>query len=370
MSSLGARLLSQDAYRENPRRVWRRLAFALVASAAVHAAVFTELPHIGHDPGPTVSGPPLSARIAAAPPAVATKPTARAPRVRPPRPRAQARESAPVDAPAPAPPAAAEPLPTQDPQPVIEPVAVADPQNAEAVPAPSPPASAPDAPAAPAVTDLPATGWSPEFAQIDFDLSKGDDQYIGRVTHVWQRNGAQYEVRSVTEASGLMSLFFSGRLVQESKGTVTEGGLRPDRYTVQRGREDRVESAAFDWEKLTGTLAGRGNSRNWVLQAGTQDQLSFLYQLAFLVNREGGRRLTVTNARSIDSAAFEVLGEEAIRTGAGDFQALHVRSRVGTEGGTVEVWLSTQHQYLPVKIRLRDKRGEQAEQVASAIRMR
>lgn len=366
MSSPGARLLSMAAYREDPRRVWRRVALALLVSLGVHAAAFTELPVIGQDPGPTVSGPPLAARIVTAPKAVPEK-VARAPKATPARPRARpaapepaAVERAEIPQPAPEVPAPVVQAAAESAEP---PAVIAE--AAQAAPIPPAPAAAQPKGVAEATLNV-----VPEFAQIDFDLSKGGSQYIGRVTHVWQRNGAQYEVRSVTEASGLMSLFFSGRLVQESKGTVGEGGLRPDRFTVQRGREDRLESASFDWATQTGTLAGRGNPRNWALQAGTQDQLSFLYQLAYLVNREGARRVAVTNARGIDTAAFEILGEESIETGAGGLVALHVRSRLGNEGGTVEVWLSTQHQYLPVKIRLRDKRGEEAEQVASAIRLR
>ena len=362
MTSLGARLLSTQEHREDPRRTWRRLGVAVLVSAIAHALALTELPQLGHAPEEIAPGPPLAARLAKAEP-----PRPAAPQ---PKPRPKARPAAPAAEPV------ASPVPAELPAPVQEAQAAAstpqetgarEPARAEVPPAPS--AAVPVQPAPPAQV-VEVASPLPEYAEIEYDLSKGGNQFIGKVTHVWQRSGSQYEVRSVTEASGLMSLFFSGRLVQLSKGTLTESGLRPDRFTVQRGREDRLESASFDWGANTGTLAGRGNPRNWPLVAGTQDQLSFLYQLANLLSRDGARRVAVTNARGVDTAALEVLGEESIETGAGGMVAVHVRSRLGNEGGTVEVWLSQQHQFLPVKIRLRDKRGEEAEQVASAIRVR
>lgn len=212
----------------------------------------------------------------------------------------------------------------------------------------------------------------PELAEIRYTLYKGRDGFqVGKVQQTWKRDGTSYTIDQVAEASGIASLFVSGRHVQISQGEITPEGLKPSSYWVQRGqRADKTDTARFDWENMRLTLGTAGDTRSVILPDGTQDLLSFLYQLALSPPQQGeSTRLHITTGRKLDSYGYQSLGEETLDTGLGPIKALHVGQtrREGEEN--TEIWLATEYHYLPVKIRFTDKQGGVMEQTATAIKV-
>jgi hypothetical protein len=197
-----------------------------------------------------------------------------------------------------------------------------------------------------------------------------DGSPVGRVVHRFERNGDRYLIRSTTEASGLGALFATGKFVQESQGTITAKGLRPDRFVVQRGRAERSETAAFNWESSKATLSAGGNTREWDLRPGAQDLLSFMHQLSFIVGVANPPAVWVTTARRFDTVRIEVVGKVTVETDLGPIVAVHFRNHSSDDGLRFEVWVAPDYGNLPVKIRLRDRRGEEAEQVLANMRIR
>lgn len=212
----------------------------------------------------------------------------------------------------------------------------------------------------------------PEQAEIRYALIKGrEGLVVGKVQHTWKRDGTHYAIDQVAEASGIVSLFYSGRHVQISQGEITPQGLRPASYWVQRGQSaDKADSARFDWESARLTLATGDDTRTVKLPDGTQDLLSFLYQLAFSPPQPGiGTRLYITTGRKLDNYGYQSLGEEALDTGLGPIKTLHI-SQVSQPGeDNTEIWLATEYHYLPVKIRFTDKQGGVMEQTVTAIKV-
>lgn len=209
----------------------------------------------------------------------------------------------------------------------------------------------------------------PERADIRYEIYKGRDGFpVGRATHTWKRSGTHYTITHVAEASGIVSLFYSGRHVQISSGEITPQGLRPDSYWVERGQSaDKTDAARFDWDAMRLTLVSAGNSRMVELAPGTQDLLSLSYQLAFSPHLEGGTRIHVTNGRKLESYGYRAAGEDVLETPAGQIKALHIEKvhRQGEEN--TEIWLATEYHYIPVKIRQTDKQGDVFEETAVAI---
>ena len=124
----------------------------------------------------------------------------------------------------------------------------------------------------------------PQRVTTRFTLFKGlNGMRVGRAEQVWKLDGERYTITSVAEASGLFSLFASGKFVQESQGEITPTGLKPSNYRVERGKggADKTDTAQFDWNAMTLTLASGGSKQTLKLPEGTQDLLSFMYQLAF-----------------------------------------------------------------------------------------
>jgi hypothetical protein len=209
----------------------------------------------------------------------------------------------------------------------------------------------------------------PEHAEIRYTLYKGQDGFpVGKAVHTWKREGKSYSITQIAEASGIVSLFYSGRHVQISQGVITASGMQPDSYWVQRGQHaDKTDSAKFDWSDRQLTFGTGSDTRTVRLPDGTQDLLSFLYQLAFAPPLEGSTRLHITTGRKLGNYGYESRGEETLETPIGPIKTLRI-AQLRQEGEeNTEIWLATEYHYLPLKIRFTDKQGSVMEQTAAAI---
>lgn len=262
--------------------------------------------------------------------------------------------------PAPKPRPKPHPRTVSTPQPAPQPVA-------EKAPEPPPP---PPAPVEPPKPPFDPTQFLPSKAQIRYTLYKGGDGLaVGKAEHTLELTAEGYTVTSVTEASGLFSIFVSGKLVQVSKGKITDSGLKPDSFTVQRGKKEDTESAQFDWDAMQLTLNSNDGSRTVTLQPGTQDLLSFLYQFAFAPPTGKEVKLILTNGRKIDHYGYDVVGEETLELPSATVKALHLSKQHGPNEDGTEIWLDLDNHYLPVKIRQLDKDGSiAAEQIVTSIK--
>ena len=340
------------------KRRWS-IRWAIIFSVLLHALMLSGLPLMALDDRDQPTGPLLTAQLQPraidAPASVAATNTP--PSKRPKAPASPRHTSTPEIA---VPSASAETpvMPTQAPETTPVPVA------SSATPAPVA-SSATPAPVASSAT--PTTFFGQQRTQIDFRLLRADGTEIGRVIHTFETDGERYAMRSVTEATGLISLFFAGQLIQESKGVVMSDGLRPDQHIVQRarGRTDRV---TFDWSRGQARIEPSDGGKDWPLMAGAQDQLSLLHQVAFYTALGRTPNFSVTNGRRFFEAALQSVGEEMLETELGVLRTVHVRSQPKDEAAVVDIWLAPERQWIPVRVRLRDGRGEAAEQVVRAVR--
>lgn len=319
----------------------KTLLWVLGFSLAVHVALLLG-PHISL-PVNLAPAPILEARLSPLPP-----PPARLNKPKPPR----AAKPKPVKKVI-APPVKAAPAPEVQPH-ATPPLAETPPPAVEPKPAPAPPPAVEPEPTAPAPPAM------PQRVTTRFTLFKGlNGLRVGRAEQVWKLDGTRYTISSVAEASGLFSLFASGKFVQESRGEITPTGLKPSSYRVERGKSsaDKTDSAEFDWSAMTLTLASDGGKRTLKLPEGTQDLLSFMYQLAFAPPQRSTVQLQLTNGRKLDSYAYWVV-EEALETPMGVLNTLHL-GKLREEGEKdTEVWLAADYHYLPVKISQIDKDGD------------
>lgn len=208
----------------------------------------------------------------------------------------------------------------------------------------------------------------PSRILLEFDVAKGPDQApMGRVTHYFERDGTHYLIRSVTKATGLAALFVTGRYVQESRGTLSAVGLRPEHFSVRRGRVEKVESTDFDWSSARATVSADGHSHSWNLRPGAQDQLSVLHQMSLMIDALPVGMM-VTNGRRFFDMNIEIVGRDWVTTGIGLVPAVHLRGQ--REGGLrLDVWLAPKYGNLPVKVRFQDRRGEEFEQVLAEMKV-
>lgn len=206
-----------------------------------------------------------------------------------------------------------------------------------------------------------------QYVESEFAITRGaDTSAVGssRVIFNIDDNGT-YLISSLTEAKGLASLFL-GKLTQKSVGVVNENGLLPDFFSYQYGNDSAKEQTArFAWKEGVLHMRSAKGSKSEALSAGTQDLLSFMYQFMFSPPLEN-TQVIVTNGKHLRAYAYQFVGETVITTHIGNINTIHLIKTDDNQEKT-ELWLATDYQYLPVKIRKTEKNGEVIEQIITKV---
>ena len=175
----------------------------------------------------------------------------------------------------------------------------------------------------------------------------------------------RYQIRLVTKALSWASLFARRPLQAETTGVLGPGGFRPERYShlSPRGREELM---VFDYEK--GKVNYSSLKEDLPLQNGTQDRLSFMIQLAWMMKvspeRFGlGQQILIPMAgrKEVEEIVFTVISNDhLILPGGVLVPAVHLSSYQIRErfSGRIDVWLDRTDRLLPVRIRFEEKRGQ------------
>jgi len=239
---------------------------------------------------------------------------------------------------------------------------------------PTPPVTAPEAAAEVSPAPLPApaqasaTTWLteaqfawPASTKLLFEVvgeSKGI-RYSADGDLVWQHDGQQYQLRQEVRHMLL------GARSQTSVGALGAQGLQPLRF----GDKYKQEQAAH-FERDKNTISFSSNAPSQTLQAGAQDRLSVLAQLASLMSgsphlRQAGQQLQfqVASARSADVWLFSVEKNETLKLPLGSVPTLKlIRLSSQPYAQSLEIWLSPSHGYLPAKVRIAQSNGDVLEQ--------
>jgi len=338
-----------------------RLPLCLALSAALHGALMALGPDYTLDHGHPA--PPLDVVLAPAEPP-APPPPRPAPVVKPhvaPRPQRIPIVTPAVQAPGEA--IAVEPAPAAPP-PAPAQAAVEPPQQAQAEAPAAPPA--PPAPEPRAVRSLPRTG------RIVYALSYGADKFeIGKAVSTWEVDDHHYRLSSAHETTGLAALFRPYQWKQESTGTITPDGLRPETFSMSRGASGEQQTkAVLEWTEGTLTLYDGTRSNTVGLQPDTQDLLSFAFQLALTRIEPGTLYVDLTTGSKLERYVLEVGAEEVIQLPLGSVKAIPIRKQRGRNDEGIEIWLAPEYRYLPVRVRFLDREGKvTGEQLATEIRV-
>jgi len=294
---------------------------------------------------------PLNARLQPLTPAATPREPQR-------KPQPQRIAAAPRTAPQPETvPAAPSPVPAAEPAvPAAEPVVVAS--------------------AAPTVFQSPEAPPLPSFprkGRITYSLTIGPDHTtVGRTVQTWEFDGAQYTLGSQSESTGLIEMFRPHRYHYLSRGTVSDQGLRPERFvaSVKRGSRSEESLAVFNWNEGQVRLGRMPQQATVALPAGSQDIISFMYHLALVPPAPGRITLPFTRGRQLEITSFDVLPAETIDTPLGRLRAVPVIQTRESGRESLAVWLATEYRNLPIRIRFFNRDGElSGEQLVNAIQV-
>ncbi len=230
---------------------------------------------------------------------------------------------------------------------------------------PEPAAAAPPPPTPAASASFLAAGEAPPptyrtllpaSMTLHYEVRRGFFHGTGEIR--WQRVGDEYGIHLDARIAGV------ALLGQTSQGFVDATGLAPTRFLDQRIRRS---AQAANFNRDPGTITFSGPATVWPLLPGTQDQLSWMIQLAGIVAAEperaseGGRiSMAVVGARG--DAGVRTLtfaGREEVQTVSGRVPALKfVAPARSTYDTSYDIWLDPANSYLPARATRRNGVGE------------
>ena len=210
----------------------------------------------------------------------------------------------------------------------------------------------------------------PKHAELTFIAYKGTGFQVGEARHRLEiGDDKRYTLQSGLNTTGIASIFKTFELNQQSRGTVSAEGLRPEEFTENKltSKGKQALSAQFDWQAHQLSFS---SGTQTALPEQAQDILSFLYQFSQRPLDQATLPMHVSNGKKLENYQLEVGEEVDIQTRLGKLHTLVLRKihAPGEEG--LEIWLGLEYRLLPVQIRQLDRDGEIAGQlVISEIRV-
>jgi hypothetical protein len=196
---------------------------------------------------------------------------------------------------------------------------------------------------------------------------------IGAITEQFEADGGTYRIVSETRPMGLATFLQRQPLKFMSTGELTREGLRPIHFEGRRSAAEPPQvSADFDWAQ--GQLHMKYNAKveSVPITPGAQDRLSIMYQLMFVAQPDKARQidLWMTNGRKFDQYRYRITPEVELDTPLGRLNTLHFVKQREPGESHAEVWLSTQHRHVPVKVMIIEKDGMRFEQIIQTLELR
>ena len=206
----------------------------------------------------------------------------------------------------------------------------------------------------------------PQRVQLDFAVTSGT-MSLGVGRDVLEHDGKQYSVISETKTVGLAAFLYKMNIRRESRGLITQSGLRPLHFEEDRTRKPK-RAVDFDWDARLNNLTDGVNVQTLALPDNTFDQTSFAYAFAFRPPSDEILPVYLTDGRKLSDYKYQIIGREKLKTTLGELETVHFQKvQEADDKRGFEVWLSVHYHYLPVQIRFIEKNGTVLDSTVTAI---
>lgn len=349
----------------------RKLVAALIASFVAHFAISA---FVTVEANEEKFKPIVAKLMALPPPPVATPVATPVPKAKP-KAKPKANKPPPLVA-------AESPVAIAAPEPIAEVGTETAPESASpAAPAPEPvpvaqaePEPAPPAQPAPPPPEPPAR-MPPKKIELGYTAFFGEQKFeVGPIALKFEHDNGRYKLRIVGRGKGIAALLYPGTFTGESEGRITTEGLRPDKFTEERGNPDKRRETIFDHEK--GLL--RIPEKDPIpFEGSPQDPLTWIVQFYFAMPKGNTVTFSVGSSRRMDVYTLVREGDEEIEVPTGDADPLtglratkKVMTQVwkgarkpdpdGKRQGSAQFWLAPEWHYVPFRLKVVSPQGRSA----------
>lgn len=207
-------------------------------------------------------------------------------------------------------------------------------------------------------------GPLPKNIALEYEVTR-DGKPFAKVKESFTQDGSEYRIESITKGIGIYALFGERKL--SSMGSITAGGLKPLRFELQQGdNANKTLRTDFDWATNALNMQVKSKVKTAVLEKGTQDLASYVYQFMFSPPLSEEVKVTLTTGKKLNQYYYKVAERGiAIKAMDTDYKTTHL---VGVESkDKKELWLADAQYYLPVRYRVQDENGATLEQTLTKL---
>ena len=203
---------------------------------------------------------------------------------------------------------------------------------------------------------------APEQFNLEYEVVRNGVN-LGTVSDSFSRDGTQYRLTSDTQAIGALKLLMPGGVRFESSGKVGAAGLQPLQFRHLRSDAPaKSATVTFDWAQGQVRHEYKGQKKQYELHEHAQDQLSALYQFAFMAHLPEELVLQVSGGRSTKDYRYVRSPGGIVETPAGRYATqLYQHAGQAADEKSVSIWIAPALNNLPVKVRISEG-GETVEQ--------
>lgn len=200
----------------------------------------------------------------------------------------------------------------------------------------------------------------PSSAELKYDvqaLREGQMVYgSGKIG--WQSDGERYTV------NGKASVLFFTVLDFKSSGVIDQFGVAPVIYTEKRFRKPETNT---HFNREPNTISFSASTVSYPRAGGEQDRASVIWQLAGIGRGDTEKFVPgaeidffVAGVHDAETWRIQIIGQEEIEVSIGKINAWHVVRipRPGSYEQKLDIWLSQQQGWYPVKLRYTETNGE------------
>ncbi len=209
-------------------------------------------------------------------------------------------------------------------------------------------------------------------AELKYDVQslREGQTFYGHGKIQWQTENGKY---SVVGEAGV--LFFSV-LQFKSEGVLDDFGVAPVRYSEKRFRKSETDTH-FNRDERN-NISFSASTESYPRTGGEQDRASIVWQLAAIGRGDSGKfapgakiDLFVAGVRDAETWRIRVVGLEDIEVGTGKTIAWHVvrAPRAGSYDQQLDIWLSPEQQWYPVRLRYTETNGDYLDMSLSNLEM-
>ena len=222
----------------------------------------------------------------------------------------------------------------------------------------------------------------PKKIELGYTAYLGEQKFeVGPINLMFSHDNGRYKLKVTGRGRGLAALLYPGTFTGESEGQITAEGLRPDKFTEERGNPDKRREVIFDHEKR---LLRIPDKEPIAFEGAPHDPLTWIVQFYFAMPKGDAVTLSVGTSRRLDVYTITRIGDEVIDAATGEvdpltgtrgtkpistqlWKGVRKPDADGKPNGSAQFWLAPEWNYIPFRIKLVNAQGRSASLELTAV---